>query len=260
MLILDKFSCKQSSLVITVGRDLIETLSSRFRNREIPKSVLINNWIDEKMIYPLQSDHKGVLEFKEKYGLSDKFVFMYSGNIGLYYDLDNIIKVIRKLKRIKTPDGREVEFVFVGAGSMLENLISYKIEHNLDNVSFIPYQDKKDFIFSLNSADIHWCVNALGIKGVSCPSKYYGIAACAKPVLAVLESGSEVEKIIQETQGGLCSEPGDYKTVEQNIKWFIKHSDDQEVINMGNRSYTNLHQNLTRDASVKKYKESILAI
>ena len=45
-------------------------------------------------------------------------------------------------------------------------------------------------------------VNAKGIKGVSCPSKYYGLAACAKPVLGVLEEGSEVRYLIEETNGG----------------------------------------------------------
>ena len=52
----------------------------------------------------------------------------------------------------------------------------------MDNVAFIPYQDKADLIYSLNAGDVHWCVNAKGIKGVSCPSKAYGIMAAAKPI------------------------------------------------------------------------------
>lgn len=43
----------------------------------------------------------------------------------------------------------------------------------MDNVTFIPYQDKAGFIYSLNAGDVHWCVNAKGIKGVSCPSNVY---------------------------------------------------------------------------------------
>ena len=34
----------------------------------------------------------------------------------------------------------------------------------MENVVFIPYQDKADLIYSLNAGDIHWCVNAKGIK------------------------------------------------------------------------------------------------
>ena len=46
-------------------------------------------------------------------------------------------------------------------------------EHHMNNVAFIPYQDKAELIYSLNAGDVHWCVNAKGIKGVSCPSNVY---------------------------------------------------------------------------------------
>lgn len=99
---------------------------------------------------------------------------MYSGNIGLYYDLENLIKVVERIKSgTKTADGREVMFAFVGAGSVLDKLVLYVKEHHMDNVAFIPYQDKADLIYSLNAGDVHWCVNAKGIKGVSCSSNVY---------------------------------------------------------------------------------------
>lgn len=87
MMWLDKFSGKRSNLIITVGRDMVETVEKRFAGKKVPKTVMINNWIDEKEIYPLDDDNEKVLEFKKKYGLDVKFVIMYSGNIGLYYDL-----------------------------------------------------------------------------------------------------------------------------------------------------------------------------
>lgn len=139
---MDKRSCRKSDLVITVGRDLVETLKYRFIKEKIPRFAMINNWIDEKEIYPLESDNPGVVEFKAKYGLEDKFVIMYSGNIGLYYDLEGLVRVIEKFRGAKTADGREVAFDFVGAGSVLDKLKAYKEEHKLDNVIFIPYQDK----------------------------------------------------------------------------------------------------------------------
>ncbi len=198
MMFFDKFSCRQSDLIITVGRDLVQTVHNRFKGKKVPKTVMINNWIDEKEIYPVEADHPKVVAFKEKYGLQDKFVIMYSGNIGLYYDLENIMKVIEQVKPgTKTADGREVVFAFVGAGSVLDKLVAYKEEKQMDNVVFIPYQDKADLIYSLNAGDVHWCVNAKGIKGVSCPSKYYGIAAAGKAVLAVLEKDSEIRCIMR---------------------------------------------------------------
>ena len=142
MMWFDKFSCKRSDLVITVGRDLVETVENRFKGKKVPKTVMINNWIDETEIYPLDENNEKVLAFKKKYGLNGKFVIMYSGNIGLYYDLENLIKVVEKIKPgTKTADGREVVFAFVGAGSVLDKLVLYVKEHHMDNVTFIPYQD-----------------------------------------------------------------------------------------------------------------------
>ena len=167
MMWFDKFSCKRSDLVITVGRDLVETVEKRFKGKKVPKTVMINNWIDETEIYPLDSNNERVIAFKKKYGLDGKFVIMYSGNIGLYYDLENLIKVVKRFGTgTKTADGREVVFAFVGAGSVLKTLEDYVAEHHMENVVFIPYQDKADLIYSLNAGDVHWCVNAKGIKGM----------------------------------------------------------------------------------------------
>ncbi len=259
MMGLDKFSCRKSDLIITVGRDLAQTIDKRFKNKRTPKTIFINNWIDEKAIYPLEKGNEEVEKFKKSYNLQNKFIFMYSGNIGLYYDLENIFKVIEKIKPgTKASDNREVVFVFIGEGTVLEKIKKYKKEKNMDNVIFIPYQDKKELIYSLNSADVHWCVNAKGIKGVSCPSKYYGIVAVGKPILGVLEENTEVRLLIEETKGGLVSTSGDYDSLKEDIDWFINNADNKELKDMGKRSREYLESNLTKDISINKYKEEIL--
>lgn len=261
MMFFDKFSCKQSDLIITVGRDLVETVNQRFQNKKVPKTVMINNWIDEQEIYPLEESHEKIQEFKRRYHLENKFIIMYSGNLGLYYDLENILKVIEQFKPdTKTKEGKEVCFVFVGAGTVQHKLEKYVQEHQMSNVVFIPYQKKEDLIFSLNAADVHWVVNAKGIKGVSCPSKYYGVAAIASPVLGVLEQDTEIRLIIEETQSGLVVEPGDYQKIKSHIQWFIDHAGSKELKEMGKRGREHLVQNLTRNLSIQKYKEEILKL
>ena len=74
----------------------------------------------------------------------------------------------------------------------------------------------------------------------------------------MLESGSEVRCLIEETNGGLCCEPGEYDEVEKNIRWFIDHAGSAEVEQMGHRGHENLIKNLTREESVRKYAEEIL--
>lgn len=271
MMWFDKFSCKQSDLIITVGRDLVENVNRRFNGKKVPKTVMINNWTDEKEIYPLPHNHPKVLEFKRHYGLDGKFVIMYSGNIGLYYDLEKLITVIKKFRKgytltgvyedgPKTSDGREVVFAFVGAGSMLDKLVMYTENHHFENVIFIPYQNKLDLIYSLNAGDVHWCVNAKGIKGVSCPSKVYGIMAAGKPIIGVLENGTEVRGLIEESKCGKCCEPGDYVKVADIIRWYIENSDSDEEKQMGMRGRKYLEEKLTRAVSINRYAEEILKL
>lgn len=150
----------------------METLKKRFNYIDVPKHVMINNWIDDKKVFPLQSDDNGVIGFKKKYDLLDKYVIMYSGNIALYYDLFGVMRVLEKFSDAKTGDGKEVIFAFVGGGSLLDKLIEYVKLHSVNNVVFIPYQDKDKLIYSLNAADVHLCANAKGIKGVSCHQNF----------------------------------------------------------------------------------------
>lgn len=87
MMWFDKFSCKRSDLVITVGRDLVETVENRFKDKKVPKTVMINNWIDENEIYPLDESNEKVLAFKKKYGLGGKFVIMYAADVIVTYQV-----------------------------------------------------------------------------------------------------------------------------------------------------------------------------
>lgn len=249
----DKFSCKRANEVIVVGRDMQETLKGRFKNKKVPKNTFINNWINEKEIYPLEQNHPKIIDFKKKYDLEDKFIIMYSGNIGLYYDLENIIKVIEEFK-----ESKDVAFVFIGDGTIKSKIEEYVINNKLDNIVFIPYQDKSDLIYSLNAADIHWVVNAKGIKGVSVPSKLYGVMASGKPVLGVLDEGSEARLIVEESNCGVCSEPGNYKQISKNLRYILENKSEVQLLGINGRKY--LEANLTKDVSINKYKETILSL
>jgi hypothetical protein len=92
---------------------------------------------------------------------------------------------------------------------------------------------------------------------VSCPSKFYGCASGAKPVLGVLEKGSEIRMLIEETGCGLVCEPEEYDRVEENIRWFIAHAGSGKVVEMGWKGREYLEKYLTKDVSVQKYKEAI---
>ena len=125
---------------------------------------------------------------------------------------------------------------------------------------FIPYQEKEKLIYSLKVANVLWRMNAKGIKGVSCASKFYGITGVGKLVLAVLEEGSEIRMLIEKIGCGKCSDPGTYKEIIKNIRWFIEHAGQNELVEMGKRGYMYLLKTLTKEAAIEKYIEAIKAL
>lgn len=249
----DKRSCRKSDVVVTLGRDMQETLINRFKGVGVPKNVVINNWIDEKTIYPLPADNENVMAFKKQYGLQDKFVIMTSGNIGLYYDFENILKIIGEHK-----DNKDIVFAFVGDGIVKPKLQQYAKEHGLGNVVFIPFQKKSELNYSLNAADIHIVTNAKGIKGISVPSKIYGILAVNKPVWGILEKGSEAWRIIEESNCGILVEAGDYDAIKNSLSTML--SDTNGFVKTHSTGRKFLMDNFTKQKSIDAYRDVLLDI
>ncbi len=246
-------TCKKSDLVITVGEDMQKTLEGRFDGKNVPNNTVINNWIDEKEIYPLDKNNKKVKEFLKEYDLENKFIIMYSGNLGLYYDLENIMDIILKFK-----DNDDVRFVFVGEGSVKQKLVDKVNNYKNTNIVFIPYQKKEDLVYSLNACDVHLVTNAKGIKGVSVPSKIYGVLATNKPVIGILEDGSEASNIIKKAKCGVVIEPEDYVNIEKTFKDIINKKDN--FVNKYSNGRKYLEDNLKKKISLDKYSKELKKI
>lgn len=247
MMVLDKRSCKRSACVIVPGHDLRETLVKRFGGRSVPHCEVINNWADDESVVPLPKDDPRVVDFRRKHGMEGRFVVMYSGNLGLYYDLPNILKVIARFK-----DRDEVLFAFVGEGAVKAELETYARDNSLCNVVFLPYQPKGLLPVSLNAADVHLVTNARGIKGVSCPSKAYGIMAANVPMIGVLEPGSEVWRIVEESGCGVLARTGDYGEVESALRQAVDGRGTFVAAHSTGRTYLEAH--LSRAGAVERYR------
>lgn len=253
MMWFDKLSCRFSDVVVTLGRDMQETLYKRFKNKNVPNNVVINNWIDETKVYPLEHSDERVAAFRKQYGLEGKFVIMTSGNIGLYYDFENLLKIMAMFK-----DEKDVVFAFVGDGLVKPKLQEYVEKHQLTNVVFAPFQKKEDLNYSLNAADVHIVTNALGVKGVSVPSKIYGILAVNKPIWGILEKGSEVWRIIKDSNCGILAEAANYEQIEETLRTVIAEKEKFVEKHSTGRAYLEAH--LTKNQSIDAYRKALLDI
>ena len=124
--------------------------------------------------------------FRQKHGLSDKFVVMYSGNHSPCHPLDTLLDAARTLTA-----RTEIVFCFVGGGSE-----QVKVRQaGLSNVKCLPYQPLNELSASLSAADLHVVVMGEAFVGIVHPCKVYNILSVGAPVLYIGPEPSHVTDI-----------------------------------------------------------------
>lgn len=160
---------------------------------------LVPNWADPDAIFPVEHNNA----FRVRHNLTDQFVVMYSGNLGLTQRLEEFVEAARLL----TGDP-QICFAFVGQGSQrtsLENLVRQK---GLANVRFYDYQPKGDLVQSLGAANLHVVPLTRELSQCLMPSKLYGILAAGRPYLTNAVPESELHQVTRRYNIGITVEPG----------------------------------------------------
>ncbi|HEX4142739.1 MAG TPA: glycosyltransferase family 4 protein [Pirellulales bacterium] len=165
---------------------------------EPAKIVSIANWVDTEQVCPV----KHANPFRAKHDLGDRFVVMYSGNLGLCQRLEDVLAAARLLRN--RPD---ILWLFVGDGASRQRLEAEAVAHELQNVRFLPYQPKGELAASLSAADVH--VVSLDPRVISflMPSKFYGVLASGTAVLSVVPPECEMARVTRESGVGLVVTP-----------------------------------------------------
>jgi len=162
------------------------------------KVAVIPNFADTTFIYPLPKEN----EFTRAFGLQDKFVVMFAGNLGYVYGLDILLDAAAQLRN--EPD---LLFLIVGDGVERAALEQRAQALHLNNVRFMGFQPRERLPEMRAAADVQLCLYRPGASRYSMPSKLYEIMASGRPVLASAEHDSDVAQLIRETECGVCVEP-----------------------------------------------------
>jgi colanic acid biosynthesis glycosyl transferase WcaI len=101
----------------------------------------------------------------------------------------------------------EVTFVINGDGAAREEL--QRDAAGLPNIRFSGYQPADRVAEVLATADIHVVPLRAGLGAVSVPSKTYSILAAGRPVVAAIDAGTEVTRILAESGAGVSVVPDD---------------------------------------------------
>lgn len=232
-----------AAAVIVLGRDMEEKIREKLDRSEWGKIRMIPNWSDEDAIRPIE---KGENPFLQEIGLSPStFIVQYSGNMGLSHDMETIVEAAKRLQDIP------VRFLFIGGGGKREKIGKMVADLGLENVLFLPYQPKEKLRYSLACSDVSLVSLDEGVEGLSVPSKYYGILASGRPVIALMAERSEVAMSIRESGCGYVVPPGNPDALAERIRYLFDHPD--AVREMGKKARESLERNYSRRVVAEKY-------
>lgn len=150
--------------------------------------------------------------FVKQNNWSDKFIILYSGNMGIGHKLEVLIDVAAGLK-----GHTDLHFLFVGEGTKKKTLMELVNQKSLPNVSFLTWQDSSVFPYSLAAGDIAVVALEPEATHASVPSKTFNYMAVGAPILGIGSSDSELEKIINQNQIGLYTSGNEIKEIENFI-------------------------------------------
>jgi glycosyltransferase involved in cell wall biosynthesis len=173
----------------------------------------------------------------------------YSGNLGRAHEFDTIVGAAAQLKA--HPD---IAFLFIGAGHALQALRHRLAEQGLDrSFRFKPYQDRGALKDSLSVPDVHWVSLKPELEGLLFPSKFYGIAAAGRPILAIGAEDGEMARLVRQHACGFVIEPGDFGALASAIVTLYR--DPGLCAAMGQRARSMLEEKFTRRRALQRWRD-----
>jgi glycosyltransferase involved in cell wall biosynthesis len=230
---------RRSDRVIVLGEDMKRHVLAR--GIDPSKLRIVSNWADTKALRPVKEDNP----FRARLGTEGRLLVMYSGNMGLSQNLEQVLVAARSLAN------EPVSFLFVGGGADKTNLMARAEEWGLCNVQFLPYQPKDQLSETLSAADLHLITQRKGMAGLMVPSKLYSILASGTPYLAAIDTDSGVAQITRTEETGLLVEPDSPEKIAEAIRWCVNHRD--ELREMGRRGRLVAESRFDRSVSVARF-------
>ena len=192
---LERLSYHRAAAVTVLSDDLRDNVAAKMRPSERRRVHVIPNFVDVDAIVP--SDRSAPL--RAELGIGDGPLVVYSGNVGFSQSLELMLAAARELP--------EVTFLVSGDGSAKASLVEAAAEQGLPNVRFSGYQPRERLVELLGIADLHVVPLKAGLGSVSVPSKTYSILAAGRPILASIDPGTEVQRLLEASGAGVAVAP-----------------------------------------------------
>lgn len=160
---------------------------------EHSKILLLYNWISDNKRTSTDIGQN----IRKLYGLNDKVVVLYGGNLGVGQKIENIVKLAEHCL-----NNEKVRFVVIGKGIELQRLQTIIEKKNLTNVLFIDFMPQSDYLEFVSSVDIGLVSINEKYKVPTCPSKAVSYMALGIPVFAIINPNNDYGTIIENAGAG----------------------------------------------------------
>ncbi|NDD67437.1 glycosyltransferase WbuB [bacterium] len=241
---LNRWALNRAHRVVVIGRCMADRVRALYSPERWGSLVMIPVWADDRGI------QDGTGDYRVKWGLVDKVVVGYAGNMARFHDVMTLMKAADALR-----DHPRIRFVMVGDGHQKNELMAYAHDRLLHNVQFHAYVPREQRGDLLRTFDVGVVSLNDAFAGVSVPSKSFGLMAAGVPMVGLLPSQSEMAYVIQEEGCGWVVSPGDTQGLIQTLIQACEQTD--ECKNRGRKGQRAIATTYSLQQAVWHYKAVI---
>lgn len=197
---------KKAQRVITLTKGMSKLVDAYMPENQ--HSEVIPLWSDAKDFTTISRNENQILK---QTGCADKFVIVYSGNLGKTHPVEKLVELASYL------DPAKFAIIIIGDGAkkaMLKELVK---EKNIPHVHLLPWQPVELLSHNLHAGNINAVTLDEQVGDLSIPSKTFNILSIGNPVLGICSSQSGLAELIQENDCGIVSDPTDMKNLARTI-------------------------------------------
>lgn len=205
---LRNYSLRGAALNVTLGERMAREVRA-LAGLDAARVAVVHNWADGEAIVPLAHADNPL---RAAWELADKFVLVYSGNMGRAHEFSTMLDAADLLKA-----RAEIVFLFIGGGHYRGWIEAEARRRALANIRFQPYQPRERLAQSLGVADVHLTCLLPAMEGLVVPSKLYAILASGRPTLHVGDPAGEVAGLLEASNAGRSVRSGDAAALAAHI-------------------------------------------
>ena len=192
--------------IFTISEGMKKVLAQYIAANKID---IVPIWTDNAFLKPVA---KAENIFIKKYNLQDKFLVMYSGNLGHSHNIEVLVEIAHAI------DDKNIYFVIIGEGDKKQLIIEKINKYQLANCILLPWQETAMLPFSLSAADLAVVTLGKEASALSVPSKTFNLMSVGVPLLCIATAESELASLVEEYRVGKCFNPNDMEDMVAFIK------------------------------------------